>query len=96
VLRVDEHRDSPVLLGLRDDVQADRGLARPFGAVDLDDPSPGHSPDSQGDVQRQRPGGDDGDPLSSGVLAQAHHGALAELPLDLVQGDPEHLVALHP
>ena len=40
VLGVDERGQSPALLGLRDDVERQRGLARGLGAVDLDDPAP--------------------------------------------------------
>ena len=55
----------------------------------------GMPPDAERDVERQRPGGDDADPGAHRVLAELHHGALAELLLDLLERDVEHLVAVH-
>src|SRR6266511_3423035 len=95
VLGVDEHRDPAQPLGLRDDVQADRGLARTFRAEHLDDPPPRDASDAEGHVQRQRPGWDHRYSLPGRVLAQAHHGPLAELPLDLSERHLEHLLPFH-
>ena len=56
----------------------------------------GMPPDAERDVERERPGGDDRHAGSHRVLAELHDGALAELLLDLLERDVEHLVAVHP
>ena len=58
VLGVDEGADAALLLGLGDDVQRQRGLARAFRAVDLDDPALGQAADAERDVEAQRAGRD--------------------------------------
>ena len=82
VLGVDESHLAPPLLGLRQDVEGQRGLTGGLGAVDLDDAALGDAADTQGDVQRQRTGGD-GLHHDARVLPQTHDGALAVGPLDL-------------
>ena len=95
VLGVDEDGDASVLLGLRDDVKTNRGLARSLRAEDLDDPTPRDPPDPERHVERERPRRYHRDPLPSGMLTQPHDRALAVLPLDLRQRHPEHLVPIH-
>src|SRR5207237_24951 len=51
VLGVDEDGDASVLLGLRDDVKTNRGLARSLRAEDLDDPTPRDPPDPERHVE---------------------------------------------
>ena len=46
------------LLGLRDDVQSQGGLAGGFRPVDLDDPAPGHAANAQRQVQGKGACGD--------------------------------------
>ena len=96
VLGVDERGDAALGLGFGDHVQADGGLARALGPEDLHDAAPGDAADAERDVERQRAGRDDGDPGPGGVLAELHDGAFAELLLDLLERDVEHLVAIHP
>ena len=86
----------PLRLRLGDDVQAHRGLARALGPEDLDDAAARDAADAERDVERERAGRDDRDAGPHRVLAQLHDGALAELLLDLLQRDVEHLVPVHP
>ena len=51
--------------------------------------------DAERDVERERAGRDDRDAGPHRVLAELHDRALAELLLDLLQRDVEHLVAIH-
>ena len=85
----------PLSLGFGDHVQGHRGLARALGAEDLDDAPTRDATDPERDVEGHGAGGDDPDPGTHGVLAQLHDGALAELLLDLLERDVEHLVAVH-
>jgi hypothetical protein len=82
VLGVDERGDAAALLGVCDGVQGQRRLAGGLRAVDLDDPAARQATYTEGDVQRDRPGGDglDGGAL---VAAEAHDRTLAELTVDL-------------
>jgi hypothetical protein len=82
VLGVDEGGRTAPPLGLGDDVQRQRRLARGLRAVDLGDAAAGDAADAERDVERQRPRRDDGDLVEDAALAQAHDGALAELPVD--------------
>ncbi len=95
MLGVDERGDAAVRLRLGDDVQTHRGLARALGPEDLHDATSGHAPDAEREVERERPCGDHRYPGSRRVLTELHHGALAELLLDLLERDVEHLVAVH-
>ena len=97
VLGVDERGDAARRLRLGDDLQRERGLARGLRAVDLDDAAARHAADAEGGVERERAGGDRGDLVGRGVLAELHERALAELLLDLLLRDVEHLflLALH-
>ena len=82
MLGVDEGGGAAHALGLRDDVQRQRGLAGGLRPVDLDDPAARDAADAERDVERERAGGDDGDLVEGAALAEAHDGALAELPVD--------------
>ena len=69
------------LLGGGHDVEREGGLAGGLGAVDLDDAAAGHAADAEGQVQRQRAGGDRLD-IERDIVAQAHDGALAVVALE--------------
>ena len=94
VLGVDERAYATELLRLGEDVVDERRLTRGLRAEDLDDPPARYAADPERDVERQRAGGDrvDGDPRTG--VAHAHHGALAELPLDLGERALERSLAL--
>src|SRR5207249_11241596 len=68
VFGVDEGRDPALALRLRDDVQADRCLARSLRPEDLDDPPTRYAADAERDVERQRPRGSGGGPARDRVL----------------------------
>ncbi|SIA98632.1 Uncharacterised protein [Mycobacteroides abscessus subsp. abscessus] len=93
VLSVDEGRVAAGLLGVGDSVQGDRGLTGGLGAVDLDDAAARKAADAEGDVESK---GTRGDHLNGRaiVITQAHDGALAELLINLRQGDFESLIAI--
>ncbi len=57
MLRVNECRLSPELLGLGNHVQRQRSFASRLRPVHLNHTSPGKAPHSQGDVQRETSGG---------------------------------------
>ena len=83
VLGVDEGGLASGALRLGDHVQRQGGLAARFGAEDLHHPAPRHPAHAQGEVERQRAGGDGGHPQGRRIVAQPHDGALAILPFDL-------------
>ena len=82
VLGVDVGADAAVALRLGDDVHGERRLARRLRAVDLGDAAPGQAADAEGEVERQRAGGDGLD-RHRALLAHPHDRALAELLVDL-------------
>ena len=84
VLGVDEGGQAAGLLGLGDDLEGERRLARGFRAEDLDDAAARDAADAERGVDRERAGRDDGDRRLR-PLAEAHDRALAELALDLRQ-----------
>ena len=57
MLGVDERGDAPHLLGFSDYVQGKGGLAGGFGTVDLGHPAPRYTAHPEGQVERQRTGG---------------------------------------
>ena len=91
VLGVDEHRGATGLLGVGDDRERERGLARGFRPVDLDDATARHATHAQGDIEPDGAGGDGLDVGRGVALAQGHDGALTELLLDLLQGEVQRL-----
>src|SRR4029077_10861622 len=74
VLGVDVGAHAAVALGLGDHVHGKGGLPGRLGPVDLDHTTAGQATDAEGDVERQRAGGDGGD-ADVAVLAQTHDGA---------------------
>ncbi len=93
VLGVDERRDAAALLGVGDGVEGEGGLAGGLRPVDLDDAAAREAADAEGDVEGDRPGGDHLDGRAR-LVAEAHDGALAELPLDLGERGLEGLLAV--
>ena len=91
MLGVDEGHDAAHGLSLRDDLQRERGLAARFRAVHLHDAAARHAAYAERRVERQRAGRDDPDVEVVAALAELHDGALAELGLDLIGGQLEHL-----
>ena len=58
MLGIDEGAGAARLLGLGDHVQGERGLARAFRPVDLDDAAARQAADAERDVEAERAGGD--------------------------------------
>ena len=82
---VDEGRGAAGLLDLGHHVQGQRRLAGAFRPVDLDDPPLGQAADPQRHVQAQRARRHRLDLHDLALVAQLHHRALAEGPIDLAQ-----------
>jgi hypothetical protein len=59
MLGIDESRDTARLLGSRDHMQRERGFAGGLWTKNLRDPPTGNTPDAEGGIKRDRPGGDD-------------------------------------
>ena len=83
----------PSALGLRQDVLADRRLARRLRAEDLRDAAARHAADAEGEVQGDGARGDGVDLLAL-VRAEAHDRALSELLLDGEDGGVHRLLAV--
>ncbi|GAA3312552.1 hypothetical protein GCM10020219_022650 [Nonomuraea dietziae] len=83
----------PARCALATACSANRGLTTGLGTVDLDDAAPGEAADAERDIECDRTGRRhlDGSP---DVIAEAHDGALAELPLDLCEGSLKGLLAV--
>jgi hypothetical protein len=94
VLGVDERADAAAPLGLGDHVVDERRLARRLGAKDLDDAAAGQPADAEREVERERARRDRAH-RDLRLVAHAHDGALAEVPLDLPEGDVQCLLAIH-
>ena len=94
VLRVDEGTDASASLRLRDHVVDESRLAGGFRAEDLDDPAARKPSDPEGEIEseRARRNGPDRDGC---MVVHLHHGALAELALDLAESDVQSLLAIH-
>src|SRR5512135_873043 len=83
VLGVDVGGGAACLLDLGDDLQAQRGLARGFRTVDLDDAAPRQATDAERDVEPERPGRHHLQVVLDLGIAHFHDRALAELLFDL-------------
>src|SRR5690606_39703658 len=94
VLGVDVRRDTAGALHIGYQVKTESGLARRLGTVDLGDAAARNSTDAGSGVEVERPGGYCGDLHPRGVGAHSHDGALAELLLDLGDGEIEGLLAV--
>ena len=93
VLGVDERHDAAGALGVGHRVQGDRRLAGGLRAVDLHHPAARQAAEAERDVEGDRAGRDDLE-RRPGLVAEAHHRALAELLLDLGERDVERLLAV--
>ena len=94
VLGVDEGADAAAALRLGDDVVDERRLARRLGAEDLDDAAARQPADPEREVEGERAGRDRAD-RDLRLVAHPHHGALAEVALDLPEGGVQSLLAIH-
>ena len=90
MLGVHEGHLAAHFLGLRQNVQSQRGLTGGLRPVDLDDAAPGHAADAQRQIQRQRAGGD-GLHIGLHIVAIAHDRALAVGFFDLLHGGLQRL-----
>ena len=88
VFRVDERGSAAPFLRLGHGVERDGGFAAAFRSEDLDYPAPGQTADAQRQVERQHAGRNDLD-VQFGRFAHFHDRALAEILLDLRDGDPQ-------
>ena len=95
VFGVDEGADAALLLRLGHGVQRQRGLARGFRPVDLDDAAARQAADAERDVEAERAGGDRLDLHRPVVLAEPHDRALAEGALDLGERGVQRLRLVH-
>ena len=85
---VDEGGEPSGFLGLGDGGEGEGRFTGRFRAVDFDNPAPGETADSEGLVDEEVSGGDDGD-VDDFVVAHAEDGAFAEILLDLLDGEVE-------
>src|SRR5438093_1090434 len=95
VLRVDEGADAAALLALGDELERERGLARRLRSVDLDHAPARDAADAERDIEAERARRQAGDVLRQRLLAELHDGALAELLLDLADGEVDRPLAIH-
>ena len=79
MLRIHKRGDPPGLLCFRDNMQRNGRFAGGLRAVDLHDASSGDTAHAKRIIQRQAAGGDDGNISGHSIAAELHHGALAEL-----------------
>ena len=90
VFGVDKGSDSTVALGFGHHMEGKSRLTAGLRTVDLDDPAPRYTADTESQIQRKSPGGNDFD-FAVGTVSHLHDGALAELPLDLGHGHLDRL-----
>ena len=97
VFGVDEGGGATQFLHFSDDLQAERGLAGGFRAVDFDNPATRQATDAERDVQAERTGRYNLDAFVDLGIAHLHDGAFAELLFDLLQrcGERLCLVVVH-
>ena len=93
VLGIDERRHAAKLLRLGDHLQRQRRLARRLGPEDFDDAAARHAADAERVVDADGAGRNGVDRLDRALLAEAHDRALAELLLDLADGQLDGLDA---
>ena len=91
VLRVDECSGASAALRAGDDLEGEGRLAGGLRPVDLHHPTARQSPHAEGQIQSERPGGDNLDVPDRTRVAHPHDRALAELTLDLREGRVECL-----
>src|SRR6185369_14979797 len=91
----DEGADAAALLRLRDQFERQRGLAGGLRPEDLDHPPARDAPDAERDVEAERARRQRRHLVGEPVLAELHDGALAELLLDLADGQIDRALAIH-
>ena len=91
VFGIDKRTIAAVLLRLSHRMQRQRRLARGFGAIDLDDPALGESPDAKPDIEPERSGRDRLNIDHRLALAKLHHRALAKRLFNLANGSFKRL-----
>ena len=89
MLGVDERRHPRFALRFGDDMVAQRRLAGRLGSVYFNDTAARDSAHAQREIEAQRPGRDHLNGQLGAGLSQLHDGTLAELLLDLRQGEIE-------
>ena len=94
VFRVDEGADPAFLLGFGNAVKRERGLARAFRPVDLDDPAFGQAADAKGQIKAEGSGGNRLDINGRAPGAQLHHRAFAEGAFDLPDRGVQRLLPI--
>src|SRR5439155_506739 len=92
---VDEGADAAALLALGDELERERGLTRRLRSVDLDHPPARDPADAERDIEAERARRQAGDVLRQRLLAELHDGALAELLLDLADGEVDRPLPIH-
>ena len=93
MLGVDDGADAPLLLGLGDDVDRERGLTGGLRSVDFSDTATRQTSDSEGEVESD---GSCGNGLHVGhfIISETHQGSGAEILLKMLQGHTEGLLLL--
>ena len=87
MLGIDKSRQAAQLLGLGDDLQADGGLARGLGTEDLGHAAAGDAAHTQGRVEADGAGGDNGNGHQRFLGAEPDNRPFAKLFFDLCKGD---------
>ena len=95
MLGIDKGADAAFLLGFGHDLQSERGFARRFRAINLDDAPARQTADAQRDIQAQGARGNGLDVHDAVVGAEPHDRALAVELVDLRQRGLERLLLVH-
>ena len=94
MLGIDKGGGAPLLLAFGHGVQGERGLARAFRTINLDDAALGQAANAEGNIEAERPGRNRLD-LNRLSAAQFHGRALAKGAVNLRQRGVECLFAVH-
>ncbi len=90
MLSIDEGGEATSTLRVGDNMLTERGFTRRFGALDIVDTDTRYATDAEGQIERDRAGGNTFD-LNSGRIAQFHDRAFTETTLDLCQSQVDGL-----
>ena len=91
---IDIGRHAALLLNFGNHMQRQGGLARGFGAVNLDHAATRQPADAQRNIQAQRTGGNRVARQAQITRAQLHHRALAKSPIDLAERGFQRALAI--
>jgi hypothetical protein len=94
VLSVHIGGHAPHFLDVSGQVEGKSGLAGRFRSIDLGNPAPRYAADTGSGIEIDGAGGNGGDLDPGGVGAHAHDGSLAELLLDLGDGQSERFTTI--